>query len=307
MIRTRNLVKFANFIWIIAFCSSCQHNSTSNGLSQFKNLDSVSDFAPELWIQENSFKGSFSADFNSFYFFRKEAPGVENYIPMVSHFKNGVWQKPTPPDFYDPSYSYTYQLADPNSDRLFYISNQRMKADTTQTPNYNFWYMNINKSKYSDPQELGHRSLMYHYNSQPCITNTGRIYFNADLPDWSETLSYVMDVRNQEHSEPVLFEPVNEWRKNEDWTVFEYCVSPNEDFMIVCIQDRSVTTLSADLYISYAKHNSWTRPELLGHGINSDGTENFPVITHDGKYMIYTRAFSEFKIVPTAIFLTSGS
>ena len=287
------------FLSLIFFIYSCSERQSSNGIAQFKSFDSLSDFAPELWIKGNTFKGSFSDDYSTFYFFRKAAPEIEEYIPYESSIINGKWEEPKIMAFYDKKNSYTYQLNVPKKNKLIFISNKITKKDTTQNPNYNFWEIELTNNKYADPKELGYKKLIYNYNSQPCITNNGTIFFTSDLPDWSETHSYKMEFRDGKYLEPELFEPVNNWRKIKDWTVYEFCMSPDEDYIIICIGSKKGSVNSVDLYISYLKNRKWTIPKRLSDKINSNETDNFPTITNDGKYLIFTRAFSEFKIVST--------
>lgn len=283
------------FVFLIA---SCNRGKPINVFTKYENLSSISDFAPELWIKGNTFKGSFSDDYKVFYFFRKAAPEIEKYVPYESTFVNGKWEEPKIMEYYDNENSYTYQIQAPKSSKLIFISNKRTKNDTTQSPNYNFWKTELVNGKYIKPTELGYKNLIYNYNSQPCITKKGSIYFTSDLPDWSNTLSYKMELINERYAEPELFEPVNNWRNNKDWTVYEFCLSPNENYIVVSIKEKSQNS-SVDLYISHLKNGKWTYPQKLNNKINSYDSENFPTITNDGKYLIFTRAFSEFKIVPT--------
>jgi len=108
-----------------------------------------------------------------------------------------------------------------------------------------------------------------------------------------------MELKDEKYLEPELFEPVNNWRNIKDWTVYEFCMSPDEDYIIVSIQEKNKDGTSVDLYISYFNYGKWTFPKKLGNEINSNETENFPTITNDGKYLVFTRAFSELKIIPT--------
>lgn len=204
--------------------------------------------------------------------------------------------------YFNKENSYTYQIKVPESNKLIFISNKKTKKDSTKSPNYNFWEIELTNDKYVEPKEIEYENLIYNYNSQPCIVKNGTIYFTSDLPDWSKTLSYKMEFVNEKYSEPELFYPVNNWRNNEDWNVYEFCVSPNENYIIVAIEDKKQDQKSADLFISHLKDNKWTYPKRLGIEINTNETENFPTITNDGKYLLFTRAFSEFKIVSTKQF-----
>ncbi len=300
MLDMNNRIRFYIIIAVLVFLVGCE--SSEHGLSEYEEIDSLTEFAPELSIEGNTFKGSFSDDLNTFYFFRKIAPNVEKYVPYESRFKDGNWMEPVIPEYYDEDYSYTYQLNVPNSEKLVFISDKRTDADTSARPNYNFWILNkVN----NHTEELGVNNLIYHYNSQPSIVNDGTIYFTSDSPDWSKTESYKMSYESGAYTEPELFEPVNRWRENESWTIYEYTMSPEGDYMIVCIQEDEGAGPNVDLYISYLENESWSVPKKLGASINSPETENFPVITMDGKFLIFTRGFSQFYIMPTRYLSTN--
>lgn len=284
---------------IYLFVAGCGNQKTTHELVQYQNIDSLSIFAPELWLENNTYKGSFSDDYKTFFFFRKLTPDQEKYIPYQSTFEGGKWSQPKVAEYYNDSYSSTYQLKVPGADKLIFLSDKRTKMDTAHTPNYNFWSIEQSNGIYGSMEELGPQNLIYNYNSQPSLSKKGTIYFTSDTPDWSETYSYRMRLINNKYSEPEPFEPVNKWRENRDRTVFEFTMSPDEDYIIVCIQEKSDTgVLNTDLYISFLENTGWSLPKKLGNIINTAETENFPVITADGKYLIFTRAFSQFYIIP---------
>lgn len=280
--------------------ASCSNYKRANGLTQYENIDSLTIFAPELAVERNTYKGSFSDDYNTFFFFRKKTKDQEKYIPYQSTFEKGQWNAPQVTEYYDEDYSFTYQLNVPEEDKLIFLSNMRTKNDTTNRPNYNFWAIKQSDGSYGSPQELGPKSLIYNYNSQPSMAKSGSIFFTSDTPDWAHTYSYKMGLlENGTYEEPEPFEPINQWRAQQGLTIYEFAMAPNEDYLIVCIKEESKKgTLNTDLYISYFKNNNWTWPKKLNNGINTAETENFPVITADGKYLIFTRAFSRFYIIP---------
>ena len=291
------MVKFASFFSLCVLILGCNNGKTVHGISPYEGIEAVSDFAPELWINRNTYKGSFSDDYKTFYFFRKVSPEAEKYVPYQSSYVDGKWDEPKTMAHYEKEHSYTYQVKIPNTNKLVFISNKKTVQDTTQKPNYNFWEIELANNKDTKPQELGYKNVIYNYNSQPCVTNNGTLFFTSDLPDWSATFSYKMEFQDGKYEEPKLFEPVNGWRQNSDWTVYEFCMAPNESYMIVSIRDNSEEEPSVDLYISHLKGDEWTEPRKLGKDINTNETENFPTITRDGKFLLFTRAFSEFKIV----------
>ncbi|MCK5442627.1 MAG: hypothetical protein KAJ23_12115 [Maribacter sp.] len=302
-------MKVKSIIIGIIFASlilGCETKDSIHGLSAYKNLDSLAVFAPELAVKGNTYKGSFSDDYTHFYYFKKSDSVSEKYIPYQSHFKNNHWNAGTGMPYYDKAQSYTYQLNIPSSDLHIFISNLRTTQDTTAHPNYNFWSVLTPNGNWESPKELGPHDLVLNYNSQPCITRDGTIYFTSDTPDWRTTLSYKMDFVNGTYQEPTLFEPVNHWRENKDWIVYEYVMAPDKSYLIVCIQKKNgQKRLNTDLYISYPKNEKWTFPKPLGFSVNTSETENFPYITPDSKHLIFTRAFSQFYIVPIKQLLTT--
>ncbi len=276
----------------------------SNGLIQFKESEGVQAFAPELAIAQNTYKGSFSDDYMTFYFFRKKAPGVEIYIPYISNFEAGGWTEPKMLAYYEEGNSYMYQLKTPGSKDLVFLSDLRTKGDSSESPNYNFWYVSDIENDMSEPKELGPQSLIQNYNSQPCITDNKNIYFTSTSSDWSKKISYRMEYKNGSYLEPEIFDPMQKWREKEKtWTIHEFCMSPEEDYLIVSIQKQSE---QPDLYISHFEAGVWSFPEKIGYEVNTEEVENFPYITQDGDFLMFTRAFSEFKIISTSVFLKNG-
>lgn len=283
----------------IAMLFSCRGQEKANGISAYADSAALAVFAPELAVEGNTYKGSFSDDFNTFYFFRRDSSKKEKYIPYVSHFKDGKWQTPYLSPYFKAEQSYTYQLNVPHSDQLIFIADLRTKNDQSESPNYNFW--SIEKSKIDQAQavELGPQKLITHYNSQPCITNKETIYFSSYPPDWSKQQAYQMEKKDGHYGEPVLFEPVEQWRSNSDWKVGPFAVAPDESYLVASIQD--LKTGNRDLYLSTKKNEEWTSPKKLGADINTQMTEAFPYVTADGKYLLFTRGFSQFFIIPTAL------
>ncbi len=284
----------------LVITASCGVTMAPPGMADYRDLDTVADFLPRFWLPQNTYKGSFDEDYKNFYFFRKLAPDDEKYLPYASRYVDGRWEEPQIMDFYKPQYSYTYPLKFPGSSKLLFLSNMRMDSDTSTQPNYNFWLVDILQDSTSIPREFGYKNLMYNYNSQPCISADGTLYFTSDLPDWSSTYAFKMEYDGHKYVEPEPFDPVNQWREKEHWIVYEYCIAPDESYLIVCLQNNEDPQPSADLFLSKKRDNMWSDPQRLPDWINTIDTENFPVITQDGQYLIFTRAFSQFKIVPIA-------
>jgi len=281
-------------ISILSF--SCQTKEAVNSLSSHNEDDTLMVFAPELAIEGNTYKGSFSDDLNTFYFFRKDTIG-SNFIPYRSNFNDGKWSPAEIVGYYDKQYSYTYQLKIPNTDQLLFISNMRTANDSSNYPNYNFWSISKSGDKWSDPKEFGSEKVTDNYNSQPSITNSGTIYFSSFTRDYRHQYPYKMEKIDGNYTEANIFEPVEKWRKSGKWKIGPFAMDPDENFMILTINEADQS--NDDLYISYAKDGNWTAPTKLNNSVNTAQKEGFPYLTPDGKYLIFTRAKSQFYIVPT--------
>ena len=282
-------------ITILSF--SCQTNETINSLSSHGEDDSLMVFAPELALKGNTYKGSFSDDYNTFYFFRKDTAGSSNFIPYKSDFKDGKWAPAEVMGYFDNQYSYTYQLNVPGTDQLILISTMKTAHDSSDYPNYNFWSVTGSGNDWSNPEEFGSKELTDNYNSQPSITNNGTIYFSSWTRDYRNQYPFKMEKVDGSYTEATIFEAVDDWRRSAKWKVGPFTMDPDEKFMIITI--KAGDDNNDDLYISYAKDRSWTEPTKLKNSVNTAEKEGFPYLTPDGKFLIFTRAKSQFYIIPT--------
>lgn len=54
------------------------------------------------------------------------------------------------------------------------------------------------------------------------------------------------------------------------------------------VSERNANKKMSDLYVSYKKGNSWSKPTALPNDINSKGRETTPYITPDGRYLFFS-------------------
>ena len=66
-------------------------------------------------------------------------------------------------------------------------------------------------------------------------------------------------------------------------------ISPDESFLIVCVDGRSDGYGGGDLNISFRKSDgSWSKTKNMGKTINSEATEYCPMLSPNGKYFFFT-------------------
>lgn len=54
------------------------------------------------------------------------------------------------------------------------------------------------------------------------------------------------------------------------------------------VSERNANKKMSDLYVSYKKGNTWSKPTVLPNDINSKGRETTPYITPDGRYLFFS-------------------
>ncbi len=119
-----------------------------------------------------------------------------------------------------------------------------------------------------------------------CFTDNGNLYYDQGGPLTADKWGFKIYKRinkNGVYKEPVLISnDINIGGFN--WTPW---VSPDEKTLIFASTRKS----SGNLYICYKKSDkSWSNPVLLSAEINSTHPERFPSLSHDGKFVFFTRA-----------------
>ncbi len=298
--------KLLGILIVVAIAGlSCNSESKYNSIfDSYENIKEPAPFATALALKGNTYKGCFSSDYTTFYFFRHKKPDQEDYRIFQSTFLKDKWSEPKEIFFLDTS-SDLYPMASTiEADKLFFVSYRRTPTDTTKKPNANLWFTTKTNSDWEKPMPFEQANLIYNYNSQPCITEKGNVYFTSDTPDWSKRLTYKLGYKNGNYQKPVLFDYVNNLRiADTTKTYWEICVSPNEEYMIMTISEKGK---QAKLYLSNNIQEKWTSPIYIGDIIKEDMSGNFPYITMDGKFLIFTREFSSFYILPTKMFVKKG-
>lgn len=278
-----SLVSFA----MILFCQiTCAQDS---------ELDFKIDLLKEkISIDNNTYKGTFSDDFNEFFFFKKDLNKYETYVPYKMEYSNGKWGEPQFPFYYDPKFSYTYHALKPKSTILVFCSNKPNSADKSKFPNYSLWMVDTGNPA-SEPIELGPENLFGTYITQPSITNDGTIYFMSISSDWSSRTAYSMNLNEGAGKLAIPFEVVNNWQSNPRWRIGNFSVHPNKKLMALCIRELVDDEWQPfDLFISTNTDGRWSKPsKIQTSGVNTSSIEAFPYITHDGKYLFFTRDMSE--------------
>ena len=224
----------------------------------------------------------FSKDGKLFYFTRKNDNGLYQIWEM--RMEDHGWSKPRVAPF-----SGVYEEADPfispDGRFLYYITK---KPEKTFGPPHDILIMEWDGDYWSGPINPG-PPLNTEYNEIfPCLTNSGTLYFNSNMPGgFGQRDIYKSVWKDGKFSKPEIVGPPISTEYNEG----DVFVSPDESFMIFTSVSRPDGFGSGDLYISTynKKYETWSTPINLGEKINSSGYDYGPWISHDMKYFFFTR------------------
>lgn len=118
------------------------------------------------------------------------------------------------------------------------------------------------------------------------FARNGNVYFSSERKEGTSSLHGDIHKAYWRNGK---FEKVEELPAviNTNYNDSDPLIAPDESFLIFH-SDRPGGCGEHDLYVSFATAKGWSTPQNLGVGINSDGWEMAPVLTEDGKYLMYT-------------------
>ena len=250
---------------------------------------------------------AFTPDGKTLYFL-KNTPSFNHWTIVVSHEQNGKWSTPEVAPF-----SGQFADADPfitaDGDRLFFIStrpvNGKAKEDT------DIWMMrgpeagagtgaaagpeagagNKAGGSWSVPQ---HMAAVNSDASEwfPTVSKNGNLYFGSERPGGKGRCDlYCSRFVDGKYQAPEnLGEPINSAASE-----VEPFIAPDESYIIFAGTGLPESRGAFDLYISFRRDGTWTKPTNLGDKINSAGWDFSPKLSPDGKWFFFTsnRSFAD--------------
>lgn len=231
---------------------------------------------------------AFTPDGKTLYFL-KSTPTFNLWTIVVSRFEKGKWTLPETAPF-----SGQYSDADPfitlDGSRFYFISNRPVSGKST--PDLDIWVMEKTAAGWSEPKNVGAPINSLGSEWYPTVAANGTIYFGSDREGGKRrTDIYRSRLVNGKYTEPENLGDAINTQFNE----FEPLIAPDESFLIFMSGGRSDGRGGFDLYVSYNRNGTWTKPANLGDKINSSGNEYSPTISPDGKYFFWTstRGFAD--------------
>ncbi|WP_420601859.1 ankyrin repeat domain-containing protein [Flagellimonas sp.] len=242
-------------------------------------------FAPNfISTEEQEFGSVFNKKCTEFYY--GVDVGKRNEI-RYTQMKGGKWSKPITILSHE-LYSYNDPFLSNDENRLYFISTRALDG-LGEIKDVDIWYVERTDDGWSEPINVGSNINTSGDEYYISFTNAGTLYFASNGQTRKDTTRtdhdiYYSKMVDNEFQEPVLLDSaVNTIGYEGD--VF---VSPDESYLIFC-STRDGGFGRGDLYISFKNSDgNWTKAVNMGNEINTEHYEYCPVVTKDGKYLLYT-------------------
>jgi hypothetical protein len=257
-------------------------------------------FGPGVLSVGEVFRGCFTLDGRTFYFFKKVTPGQEDYRIFVSHLVNGKWTEPERVRL-GGDYSDLYPALSKDSKRLVFSSYRPAPADTSAKPNAHLWYVEREGAGWGPPVFMTEVNKLGHYHSGVEFGPDEAVYFRRTTPDWSSGQTLLTRWNGKEFTAPEPYELAERW-KNWRANVRIVGASPGPDgkvvFLGVATRNPKTGQGASDIWVAFKQGKGWTDPKPLGPQINADGYETFPFFSPDKKTFYFVRDFATFYRLP---------
>lgn len=218
-------------------------------------------FDPKILSPEGAFEGgTFSSNMKEYYFTRKNGRYKKRTF-FVTRYENNSWQQESETDIRWPKFS-----ADGNT--MYLGKEYREKTDTG----------------WSQPKSLGEFLKEQAHGMSVSSNGTHYFPFFKKEDNGHGNLGYSRLI-NGKHENPVK---LNAEINTGEYIAHPY-IAPDESYLMWDVK-REDGYGQADIYISFRhKDGSWLTPINMGSIINTELQESSPLVTHDGKFLFFTR------------------
>ncbi len=240
-------------------------------------------FAPGIISLEDRFETypAFSPDGKELFFTVTNAAWSAGKILHIK-VQDGVWPEPDTPAFSNNNHINWESFISPDGQKMFFSSNRPPSAST------DIWMIErISDTSWLEPVQLDEPVNSSAADGSVCVTSNGTLYFKSKRGGGiGGSWLFRSELNGGIYSD---VENLGELIKTGSGESEPY-MSPDESYLIFISQTRSGGQGGWDLWICFENDDgSWTDPVNMGLSINTSDDEYGPRVTHDGKYLFFTR------------------
>ena len=157
------------------------------------------------------YRGTFTPDGDTLYFFKKTGAG-ETYRIFSSHRRATGWSMPTVVNL-GGTFSDLYPAISRDGRRMVFSSYRPAPGDTTAKPSAYLWAVERTATGWSAPTFLARVSMFGHYHSWVEFGFDGALYFRRTTPDWQSTATLRAAWTGSDLSTPEPYADVERWKR----------------------------------------------------------------------------------------------
>jgi Periplasmic component of the Tol biopolymer transport system len=197
---------------------------------------------------------------------------------------NGSWTIPEVASFSNIGMN-LHPAFSPDGKRIYFASTRLAESDGKLKKDTDIWFVERRGEDWSDPIHLPNTINTINNESSPSLMADGTLYFEKIIEkEKCEFDIYYSSFENNSFQEAIkLLSPVNT-----DYIDLGPFISPDGSYLLF-YSYRPGTQGGADLYIAFKNDDgTWKYPVNLGEKINSSFIDWAPIITPDGKYLVFS-------------------
>jgi hypothetical protein len=256
---------------------------------------------PENVSVGNVFRGTFTPDGDTLYYFRNVTDGEEDYRIFRSYRTADRWSEPERVSL-GGDFSDLYPAISPDGRRMVFSSYRPAPGDSSAHPSAYLWYVVREGAGWGEPVFMAEVNEWAHYHSQPILDAGGDLYFNRSGWDYRGHSEHVSRWTGDRYGKPDTSGAWLAWRNRIGAGRHLYEVAPGFDgsFALLVIGERPDGGRPGppDLHVSFRSDTGWTEARPLESGVNTPSTENFPFYSPDGRELYFVRDFARFYRLP---------
>jgi hypothetical protein len=212
-------------------------------------------------------------------YFNRSIPAHYHYVMYVSHQRNGKWSTPEVLPF-----SGQYRDSDPvisvDGKTLYFVSDRPAKG--LERNRFHAWAVDRTAKGWINLHALEGAVNEKGNTEFISFAANGNMYFTSDRNGTSFDVYRCRLVDGKYQAAENLGPAINDGR----YTI-EAFVAPDESYLL--LGSFALDSLgNADIYVSYNRQGSWSKPVNLGPPINTRARDYSPRISPDGKFLLFS-------------------